>query len=64
MNEQATIVVTEAQIREILDVTSAGGYHEELFLKIGDNRVRLLAGALDSSSGEFVDEVEAFVESI
>lgn len=64
MNEQATIVVTEAQIREILDVTSAGGYHEELFVKIGDNRLRLLAGAPDSSSGAFVDAVEAFVESI
>lgn len=63
MQAQATIKATEAQLKEILDVTSVG-YHEELYLNIDDDRVRLLGGAPDSSSGVYNDFVEAFVEEI
>lgn len=63
MKEQATITATEAQLKEVLDETSVG-YHEELYLNIDDDHVRLLGGAPDSSSGVYVDFVEAFVESV
>lgn len=63
MQKQATLTATEAQLREVLDVTSVN-YHEDIYMNIGDDRVRLLAGAPDSSSGAYVDLVEAFVEGI
>lgn len=63
MQKQATITTTEAQLKEVLDATSVN-YHEELYLNIDEDRVRLLGGAPDSSSGVYVDFVEAFVESI
>lgn len=63
MDEKAVITATEAQFKDLLDATSVS-YHEEIYLNIGDDRIRLLAGAPDSSSGAYVDAVEAFVESI
>lgn len=63
MNEQATITATEAQFKEILDVTSVG-YHEDLYLNVDGDSIRLLAGSPDSSSGAYVDAIEAFVEGI
>ena len=63
MKKQATIKATEAQLKEILDLTSVG-FHEELYVNVDSDQVRLLGGAPDSSSGTFVDFVEAFVEDI
>lgn len=63
MQTQATITATHAQINQMFD-DAAVGYHEELYLNIEDGRIRILAGAPDSSSGAYVDLVEAFFEGV
>jgi len=63
MKEQATLTVTEAQFKEMLDVTTVG-YHDEVYINIQGGRVRLLAGSPGSSAGTYTDFVEAFFEDV
>ena len=62
MQEQATITATEAQIKEIFKLTGVG-YHSELYLNVENERLRLLAGAPDSSSGAFVEDISGSTEA-
>ena len=63
MQKEATLTVTEAQLEEMLNVTTVG-YHDEVYMKIGGGRVRLLAGSPGSSAGTYTDFVEAFFEDV
>lgn len=63
MRTQATIRGTQAQISEMFGYASVG-YHEEIYVNIEDGRLRILAGAPDSSSGAYVDLVEAFFNGV
>lgn len=63
MKEQAVLHTTEAQFREMIDVTTVG-YHEEVYLNVGGGRVRLLAGSPGSSAGTYTDFVESYFEGV
>lgn len=63
MQEEASLTVTQAQFENMLDVTTVG-YHDEVYLNVDGDRVRLLAGQPGSSAGTYVDFVEANFESV
>ena len=63
MKKEATLTVTEAQLEEMFEVTTVG-YHDQLYVNIGGDRVRLLAGAPGSSAGTYTDFVGAFFEGV
>jgi hypothetical protein len=63
MKEEGSLTVTQAQFRNMLDVTTVG-YHDEVYLNIDNGRVRLLAGTPGASAGTYVDFVEAYFESV
>lgn len=58
-----TIEANRSQIEEIINTTSAG-YHEELYVRVEDGRVRFLAGAPGGSVVAYTDFIEGDIDDI
>jgi len=60
---QGTIEANKSQINEMINATAAG-YHEEVYCKITDGRVRFLAGTPGGTVVAYTDFIEGDIERI
>ncbi len=63
MQVEATVEVKDSQLQTMLTETSVG-YHDELYLNVVNDRVRLLGGDPGASAGTFTDYSENWFESL
>lgn len=60
---KATIEASKSEIREMINITAVG-YHEKLYCKVSDGRVRFLAGTPGASVVAYTDFIEREIEKI
>ena len=63
MEEEASLTITHSNFSQMLEVTTVG-YHEDVYMDVGNSKVRMLAGAPGASAGTYTDFSGSMLEDI